>query len=242
MHPEENRIELNDGSDLDYDYLIIATGPDLAFDEIPGLGPDRQHAVDLPDRPRGAGAARLRRAGEEARPGGDRRGAGRLLLRPGLRVRLHRRHGAAAQEEARPGADDLRHGRALYRPSRPRRRRRHQGPARKRHARAAHQVDHQRQGDQGRAGQDVRRGGERGRLGEGDARAALRLLHDAAGLQGRAGGARDRGADQSARLHHHRQVSAQPGLPERLRRSASASPSRRSARRRCRSACRRPAS
>ncbi len=38
--PAENRIELNDGSMLDYDYLIIATGPDLAFDEIEGLGPD----------------------------------------------------------------------------------------------------------------------------------------------------------------------------------------------------------
>lgn len=39
VHPKENRIELNDGSSLDYDYLIIATGPDLAFDEVPGLGP-----------------------------------------------------------------------------------------------------------------------------------------------------------------------------------------------------------
>jgi sulfide:quinone oxidoreductase len=39
VHPKENRIELNDGSFLDYDYLIIATGPDLAFDEISGLGP-----------------------------------------------------------------------------------------------------------------------------------------------------------------------------------------------------------
>jgi len=38
--PEENRIELNDGSSLDYDYLILATGPELAFDEIAGLGPD----------------------------------------------------------------------------------------------------------------------------------------------------------------------------------------------------------
>lgn len=37
--PSENRIELNDGSSIDYDYLIIATGPDLAFDEVPGLGP-----------------------------------------------------------------------------------------------------------------------------------------------------------------------------------------------------------
>jgi sulfide:quinone oxidoreductase len=39
VHPKESRIELNDGSFLDYDYLIIATGPDLAFDEVPGLGP-----------------------------------------------------------------------------------------------------------------------------------------------------------------------------------------------------------
>ncbi|MDR3508763.1 MAG: FAD-dependent oxidoreductase [Caulobacteraceae bacterium] len=37
--PEQNRLELNDGSLVDYDYLVIATGPDLAFDEITGLGP-----------------------------------------------------------------------------------------------------------------------------------------------------------------------------------------------------------
>jgi len=40
VHPGQNRLELNDGSALDYDYLIIATGPDLAFDEVPGLGPE----------------------------------------------------------------------------------------------------------------------------------------------------------------------------------------------------------
>jgi sulfide:quinone oxidoreductase len=40
VHPQENRIELNDGASVPYDYLVIATGPDLAFDEIPGLGPD----------------------------------------------------------------------------------------------------------------------------------------------------------------------------------------------------------
>ncbi len=39
VHPGENRIELNDGSSVSYDYLIIATGPDLAFDEVAGLGP-----------------------------------------------------------------------------------------------------------------------------------------------------------------------------------------------------------
>lgn len=38
--PLENRIELNDGSSLPYDYLVIATGPHLAFDEVPGLGPE----------------------------------------------------------------------------------------------------------------------------------------------------------------------------------------------------------
>lgn len=40
VHPAENRIELTDGADVAYDYLVIATGPDLAFDEIPGLGPE----------------------------------------------------------------------------------------------------------------------------------------------------------------------------------------------------------
>ncbi len=40
VYPAENRIELNDGSSIAYDYLTIATGPELAFDEVPGLGPD----------------------------------------------------------------------------------------------------------------------------------------------------------------------------------------------------------
>lgn len=39
LHPTERRIELNDGTSVGYDYLVIATGPDLAFDEIEGLGP-----------------------------------------------------------------------------------------------------------------------------------------------------------------------------------------------------------
>lgn len=36
----ENKVELSDGRFVDYDYLIIATGPELAFDEIEGLGPE----------------------------------------------------------------------------------------------------------------------------------------------------------------------------------------------------------
>ncbi|MBB5518453.1 NAD(P)/FAD-dependent oxidoreductase [Amphiplicatus metriothermophilus] len=39
VNPSENRIVLSDGEMLDYDYLVIATGPELAFDEIEGLGP-----------------------------------------------------------------------------------------------------------------------------------------------------------------------------------------------------------
>jgi sulfide:quinone oxidoreductase len=39
LHPERNQVELGDGRLLDYDFLVIATGPKLAFDEIEGLGP-----------------------------------------------------------------------------------------------------------------------------------------------------------------------------------------------------------
>ncbi|HEY7643862.1 MAG TPA: FAD-dependent oxidoreductase [Hyphomicrobiales bacterium] len=40
VHPDENCVELEDGTSVAYDYLVIATGPDLAFDEVPGLGPN----------------------------------------------------------------------------------------------------------------------------------------------------------------------------------------------------------
>jgi len=40
VHPSDNRVELEDGRSIPYDYLVIATGPELAFDEIPGFGPD----------------------------------------------------------------------------------------------------------------------------------------------------------------------------------------------------------
>lgn len=39
VRPSDNTIDLGDGESLTYDYLVIATGPELAFDEIEGLGP-----------------------------------------------------------------------------------------------------------------------------------------------------------------------------------------------------------
>lgn len=39
LHPAQKRIELLNGEDVSYDYLVIATGPELAFDEIQGFGP-----------------------------------------------------------------------------------------------------------------------------------------------------------------------------------------------------------
>ncbi len=40
IKPADNQVELIDDQVIDYDYLIIATGPKLAFDEVEGLGPD----------------------------------------------------------------------------------------------------------------------------------------------------------------------------------------------------------
>jgi len=47
VHPDENRLELNDGSSLAYDHLIIATGPHLDFEAIEGLGPHGGHTQSV---------------------------------------------------------------------------------------------------------------------------------------------------------------------------------------------------
>ncbi|MGB0212195.1 NAD(P)/FAD-dependent oxidoreductase [Algiphilus sp.] len=39
LDPEARRLVLAEGAPIEYDYLVIATGPELAFDEIPGFGP-----------------------------------------------------------------------------------------------------------------------------------------------------------------------------------------------------------
>jgi sulfide:quinone oxidoreductase len=38
-----NRLSLDGGQMLDYDYLVITTGPKLSFDEVPGAGPHGGH-------------------------------------------------------------------------------------------------------------------------------------------------------------------------------------------------------
>ena len=40
IKPDDNQVVLADGRVLDYDYLVIATGPKLAFEEVEGLGPN----------------------------------------------------------------------------------------------------------------------------------------------------------------------------------------------------------
>ena len=40
IKPDDNQVVLADGRTVDYDYLIIATGPKLAFEEVEGLGPE----------------------------------------------------------------------------------------------------------------------------------------------------------------------------------------------------------
>ena len=49
VRPEKNEVLLNDGRALPYDYLVIATGPNLAFDEIEVRRPGRRSAR-LPGR------------------------------------------------------------------------------------------------------------------------------------------------------------------------------------------------
>ncbi|HUL13105.1 MAG TPA: FAD-dependent oxidoreductase [Methylococcaceae bacterium] len=57
VHPEKKQVELADGSSIDFDFLIVATGPRLAFDEVPGFGPEGytqsvchvDHAADAAD-------------------------------------------------------------------------------------------------------------------------------------------------------------------------------------------------
>jgi len=47
LHADKNQIELANGNSVDYDYLIIATGPKLAFEEVAGSGPNGGHTHSI---------------------------------------------------------------------------------------------------------------------------------------------------------------------------------------------------
>ena len=116
MHPDERRIDIEDGSSVGYDYLVIATGPELAFDEIPGFGPEHltqsvchvDHAAKAYDAFENSG---------RARPHRRRRCTGRLLFsdRPMNSPWILDTESEAARP-ARPRSHDLRDARARYRP------------------------------------------------------------------------------------------------------------------------------
>lgn len=44
---EQNSLQLADGQSLNYDYLVITTGPKLSFDEVPGSGPNGGHTHSI---------------------------------------------------------------------------------------------------------------------------------------------------------------------------------------------------
>jgi len=44
---EQNILQLANGENINYDYLVITTGPKLSFDEVPGSGPNGGHTHSI---------------------------------------------------------------------------------------------------------------------------------------------------------------------------------------------------
>ncbi len=58
VHPDKNQVELDNGQIVNYDFLVIATGPRLAFEEVEGLGPNgHTHSICHVDHAVNAGKA-----------------------------------------------------------------------------------------------------------------------------------------------------------------------------------------
>jgi len=47
IEAEKNVVQLANGESLNYDYLVITTGPKLSFDEVPGSGPNNGHTHSI---------------------------------------------------------------------------------------------------------------------------------------------------------------------------------------------------
>ena len=241
LHPEANEIELADGRRLGYDYLVIATGPDLAFDEIPGLGPQgHTQSICHVDH---AMAAREAWEVFAATPGpswwGRHQGAScfgpayefAMILDTDLRRRKIRDRVPMTFVTSEPYIGHLGLGgvgdtKGLL----------EIGPAR-----APHQMDHQRQDDQGGERAHVRHRGRRGRQGQAQSRPALRFAMMLPAFRGVPAVAGSKASPTRAASSWSTSTSAirnsRTSSP-----SGSASPSRRSRRPRCHAGCRRPAS
>jgi sulfide:quinone oxidoreductase len=58
LDPARNFLKLADGQVVNYDYLVITTGPKLAFEEVPGLGPQgHTHSICTTPHAEDAGRA-----------------------------------------------------------------------------------------------------------------------------------------------------------------------------------------
>ena len=220
---------------LGYDYLVIATGPELAFDEVPGLGPQGHTKsichVDHADRgPRRPG----RNSARDPGPVVVGAAQGASCFGPAYEFAMIMDTDLRQPQDPRQGADDLRHLRALYRPSRAGRRRRHQGAARSRRCASVTSNGSSTPRTtkvESRAActsTEVNEDGKEKRDHELPFKFAMMLP----AFRGIPAVARHRGPDQPARLHPRRQASAQCRNTRTSSPSASASPFRRSRRRR----------
>ena len=217
VHPADNQIELADGSMVDYDYLVIATGPKLAFDEIEGLGPHGGHTQSVCHV---AHAETAKQAWDRfvQDPGpivvGAVQGAScfgpayefAMIMDTDLRKRKIRDQVPMTYVTPEPyighlGLGGVGDSKGML-----------EAAMRQRHIKwicnakttkiEAGQMFVTEHNDQGAADQG--------------ACAALQALDDAARLQGGRRGLRHRRPDQPARLHHRRRTPAQQDLPEHL--------------------------
>ena len=94
------RSTTSSGKELAYDRLMLATGPRLAFEKVPGLGPDGGYTQSVCNLDHALLTARCVGAlPREPRAGRRRHRAGRLVLRRVLRVPPQH---AAPDQEGRP--------------------------------------------------------------------------------------------------------------------------------------------
>ena len=218
MHPAENRVELGDGSSLTYDYLVVATGPELAFDEIEGFGPERNTIRSATSITRAAPTQRWEAFCKDPGPivVGAVQGAScfgpayefAMIMDTDLRQRKIRDKVPMTFVTAEPyighlGVGGVGDTKGLL-----------ESEMRQRHIKwiTNAKVDKVEPGKM-----HVTEVDEDGKREEG-ARAAVQVLDDDPGLPRHRGGARHRGPDQSARLHHRRQAPAQSEISQHLRR------------------------